>query len=581
MRLIHLLQPFTPAVFQLLRSQRNRVVVGFGALVVVDLIDVTLPLVMKGAFDSIGKSDRFNWFALCYSGLLIVQAALRLTYRTLFPIAQCGFADTLRTTLARAMIGAQPHRAKRLDPGGAVTLLTSDTEQAACVLNDGVVIGTDAALYLILVPLLMLWVHPYVTPFVLIPLLAVPIIARRGERAITHATNAVQGALSQLSSFLDEKLRNHETILLFSLRERFTKRLEVLSVDMRQRIVTATEADARLTSSIQLCGALSMVILVVAGSVLIHRNTISIGGFVALYQYLQLLFWPLIALGLYISITQKAGVAGGRIDRVLRDEPNDLIEDRNGPIPEIPVVVLSEVSVFIPDSGDSIIRDISLTIRPGERIAFVGPTGSGKTTLLESIAGIRPSRGTISFLCGTLPVAAKDAVALCPQEPRLFADTIERNLIFWNRGAPGRDAMKEILHELFSEDEIRGTEEDSFALRQVDGRSGLSGGQRQRIALARTLLSSSPIMLLDNPFSALDPAREAQTIALLDRMVGNRTLIFATNRPAALTLANRIIVLVNGDIVEDCLSTNLENDRASWLARYVRDSQINGGTYHP
>lgn len=552
--------------------------IGAVALVIVDLVDITLPIVMKEAFDAIGDYDRFIWFALGYSFLLILQAALRLTYRTLFPLAQCAFAHGLRTELARSMISSIDDAAIGKKAGEAVTLITSDAEQAACVLNDGAVIGFDATLYLLLVPPMMIWISPLAAIFALIPLIAVPIIAKRGERTITIATERVQQALSALSSFIDEKLRNHETIILFSLRDKLTKLLERLSTQQRQRVIESTYADTNLSSAIQLCGALAMTILVILGSLLIHQGALSIGGFFALYQYLQMLFWPLIALGLYISITQKARVASGRMEVMLERSSPELKNEPSSSLSVIPVLTLSAVSVTVPERREYILDTLNLTINPGERIAIVGPTGSGKTTLLESIAGIRKYTGTITFSHATLSFTAEESVALCPQIPRFFSDSIERNILFWNRGNPDPSAMNKLLDELFTAEERGDAKDKKFLDRIVDSRSGLSGGQRQRLTLARTLLSKPPIVLLDNPFSALDPAREAQTISQLNHWICDRTLIIATNRLAPLALVDRILVLIEGKIVEDGNMEDLKNERTGWFARFFHQQLMNSSS---
>jgi len=578
MHLRSFINPFTSIVSRLCRPHLNRVTIGAGALVIVDLVDITLPLIMKGAFDAIGDYDKFIWFALGYSCLLVLQAALRLTYRTLFPLAQCAFAHSLRTGLARSMISSKYDGAINKKAGEAVTLMTSDAEQAACVLNDGVVIGIDATLYLLLVPPVMIWISPLAALFALIPLIAVPLIAQRGERAITVATERVQQALTALSSFIDEKLRNHETIILFSLRDKLTNLLEKLSTQQRQRVIESTYADTNLSGAIQLCGALAMTILIILGTILIHQEALSIGGFVALYQYLQMLFWPLIALGLYISITQKARVASGRMESVLELGSIESGSNMSNSFTSVPVVTLSEISVIVPERKEAILDTINLTIGPRERIAIVGPTGSGKTTLLEAIAGIRPYDGKIAFSDGTSSFTSEESVTLCPQTPRLFSDNIERNLLFWNRGSPERSAMNELLDELFTAEERFNENDSTFLARIVDARSGLSGGQRQRLTLTRTLLSTPPVVLLDNPFSALDPAREAQTISQLDKWVGDRTLIVVTNRLAPLALVTRILVLVNGKIVQDGSIEDLKNDGTGWFARFFHQQLLNSSS---
>ncbi len=567
------LHPFTPAVLQLCRPHLRRVGIASAALVIVDLIDMALPLVMKGVFDAIGDRGSFVWFALGYAALLMVQSVLRLLYRTLFPLAQGEFAHSLRNALAQAVIRGGDNTREPIRTGDIVPLMTSDTEQAACVLNDGLVIGLDAVLYLAFVPVLMMWVSPVAALPALIPLVAVPFIARRGERAISDATQRVQEALTALSMCVDEKLRNHETVTLFSLRDRLTKILAPLSNSQRERVIDATRADANLTGGIQLCGALAMTILVTVGGIFIHRGALSVGGFVALYQYLTMLLWPLIALGLYLSISQKARVASARLEDLVAAGGVPSMKPRGAQTVQAPTITVNHISVSALHRNEPILRDISFVVHPGERIAIVGPTGSGKTTLIETIASLHPHTGTISFSPADDDpmknrLAALDVITLCPQIPRLFSDSIERNLLYWNRSSVEPATMEAMLDELFTREERASEDGKPFGQRWVDARTGLSGGQRQRLTLARTLLSAPPIVLLDNPFSALDPIREAQTIALIDRWINNRTLIMVTNRPSALALVTRILVMEEGRIKQDGSPEELGADCAGWFATH-------------
>jgi ABC-type bacteriocin/lantibiotic exporter with double-glycine peptidase domain len=263
---------------------------------------------------------------------------------------------------------------------------------------------------------------------------------------------------------------------------------------------------------------------------------------------------------------------------VLERSSPELKNEQSSSLSVIPVLTLSAVSVTVPERRESILDTLNLTINPGERIAIVGPTGSGKTALLEAIAGIRQYTGKITFSHATSSFTAEESVALCPQIPRFFSDSIERNILFWNRGNPDPSAMNKLLDELFTAEERGDAKDKNFLDRIVDSRSGLSGGQRQRLTLARTLLSTPPIVLLDNPFSALDPAREAQTISQLSHWIGDRTLIIATNRLAPLALVNRILVLVEGKIVEDGSMEDLKNERTGWFARFFHQQLMNSSS---
>jgi ATP-binding cassette subfamily C protein CydD len=199
------------------------------------------------------------------------------------------------------------------------------------------------------------------------------------------------------------------------------------------------------------------------------------------------------------------------------------------------------------------LRDVSLTIHPGDRIAIVGPSGAGKSTLLNLLLGFAtPAEGRITVDGVDLATLQLDdwrrQLAWVPQRAHLFATTLMENIRLGHptadaeavAGAVRAAALEEVVREL----------PEGLETRLGERGHGLSSGQRQRVALARAFLRDAPLVLLDEPTARLDSAAEASVLAATDRLIAGRTALLVAHRPALLAGANRVLRVVEGRVTE-------------------------------
>jgi ATP-binding cassette subfamily C protein CydD len=211
-------------------------------------------------------------------------------------------------------------------------------------------------------------------------------------------------------------------------------------------------------------------------------------------------------------------------------------------------------SVTVAYARTTALRDVSLTIRPGERIAIVGPSGAGKSTLLHLLLGfVTPTAGRITV--GGVDLAGVDLdewrrrLAWVPQRPHLFAASLADNI---RLGAP--EASAEALHAAVRDavlDEVVALLPDGLDTRLGERGHGLSSGQRQRVALARALLRDAPVVLLDEPTARLDSGSEAAVLAATRRLVAGRTALLVAHRPALLAEVDRVLRVEDGRVTEE------------------------------
>ncbi|MBX9797082.1 ATP-binding cassette domain-containing protein [Sphingomonas sp.] len=216
-------------------------------------------------------------------------------------------------------------------------------------------------------------------------------------------------------------------------------------------------------------------------------------------------------------------------------------------------VELRGVSFRYPGAAEPVLRDVSLKVAPGERVALLGKVGSGKSTLARLILGLYPPEEGVAMLDGTdirqLDPVFRNSMGAALQESVLFTGTIRENITL---GRPGIDDAEMLrVAQLAGVHEFVGRIANGYDLRLADRGEGLSGGQRQSIALARALAGRPQLLVLDEPTSAMDNHTELALIQRLAEEVQGRTLILITHRPQLLALANRVIVFDQGRIAAD------------------------------
>jgi ATP-binding cassette subfamily B protein len=307
-------------------------------------------------------------------------------------------------------------------------------------------------------------------------------------------------------------------------------------------------------------GAATLIVLLVGGRHVIS-GSISLGDFVAFNAYLGLLVWPTIALGWIVNVFQRGSGALRRLDEVLAAEPDIPPAGAEDPGPAEPVdgdIEIRGLTFFYGGDGERApvpsLREVTLTIEKGSRVALVGPVGSGKSTLANLLARVYPApRGTV-FLGGTdindIPVERlRRSVGYVPQEAFLFSRSLRENIAL---GRP--DATDEEIRDAVALSRLQSDLEMlPEGLETVVGERGvtLSGGQRQRATLARATVGDPRLLILDDSLSSVDADTERAILDELRKRVGDRTCILISHRLSTLAGVDRLIVLDEGRVVED------------------------------
>ncbi|MEM2049876.1 MAG: ABC transporter ATP-binding protein [Thermoproteota archaeon] len=323
---------------------------------------------------------------------------------------------------------------------------------------------------------------------------------------------------------------------------------ETMRTNLRARIVFAM-----IRPSLDAVRTLSYVILILYGGSLVVSGEISIGILIAFYGYAEMFYRPIITLTTFYSTLQAALAAAERVYLFLQVKPS-VVESKEARWIEIKAGKIELKNVHFDYDGNTVFQGLSLQVKPGEIVAIVGPTGAGKTTLTNLILRLYdPKAGEVLIDDHNVKEfsfkSLRKQVALVPQEPVLFNGTILENIRLGNMEAADED-VKRVASEL-GLDELISRMPQKYETIVSPGGGNLSLGERQLISFARAMLKDPKILILDEATSSLDSYTEALLQKAMVKLMKGRTCIIIAHRLSTVKLANRILFLENGRVIEE------------------------------
>ncbi len=437
--------------------------------------------------------------------------------------------------------------------GRVITRLTGDVEAIGELFASGLVsILSDLLLLIgiVVVMLVLSWKLALVT-FCLIPPLV--LLAWWLRLRLGQAYREIRLRLSTLNSYLAEALSGIQIVHLFRQEQRCADEFGERSERLLSTELLSVRWDSTLSALVELASSLSVGVLIWYGGGLASQGALTFGVLVAFIQYTQKFYNPIKDLSAKYTVLQSALAAGEKVIDLL-DEPVGI----TAPPDPLPLQaprgeICFEHVDFAYNSSEPVLRDVSFSVAPGERIGIVGPTGSGKTTLVKLLTRHYDATAGRILLDGTPierfdPVELRRAIGLVPQDVYLFADTVTANI--------GLDNPKISIEAIRrAADVVEATAfiealPNGFDTRLADRGGNLSVGQRQLLAFARALAHDPPVLVLDEATSAIDHETESIVQRGLERLLEGRTAILIAHRLATLRSVDRILVVHHGRIAE-------------------------------
>ena len=545
-----------PTLAGYVRKHAGLFILGGLALIGTNALGLFIPRLLQEGIDSVersGSAGHAASMALLIALIAVGQGAVRIASRLWLFFGARRIEYEMRRDIYDHLLRLPPSYYRARKTGDVVSRATNDLTNVRVLLGPGILNIINTGVVYLAAPVLLLAISPTLTALALLPYPIVLLIARRHVRGIYAKTRESQEALSELSARVQENLSGMAVVKAYVREEAELRTFEALSREYTARSIELSRHRASILPLIGVMGGAGVLIVLVFGGAAVQRGELSLGEFVAFSGYLAMLVWPTLALGWILSLWQRGIASWERMRELLVEVPT--LRDPDAPtLPAGGVRGELRIEGLRIERGGRAILDIdALTVPAGGTLAVVGRTGSGKSTLVEALARVIEIDAGCVFVDDVdltrLPLRAyRAAVGYVPQETFLFSATLAENIAFGRPDASAADIDRVVrAARLESDLAILPDGKDTLV-----GERGitLSGGQRQRAAIARALLLAPKILLLDDCLAAVDLKTEREILEALETELSGRTAIIVSHRLAAARLAQQIVVLEEGRIIE-------------------------------
>jgi ATP-binding cassette subfamily B protein len=465
---------------------------------------------------------------------------------------------------------------RKNNTGDLMARISEDVSKVRMYLGPAIMYGLNLfTLFAILIPY-MISVNARLTLYTLIPLPILSLSIYYVNNIINRKSEEIQRSLSSLSTYVQEAFSGIRVLKAFVREEDSVRQFNVESDDYKDKSISLAKVNALFIPLIMALVGLSSVITVFIGGLEVISGAISPGVIAEFIIYVNMLTWPVASLGWITSIVQRAAASQKRINEFLNTKTN-IISEENTRREIQGDIALQNVDFIYPDSGIHALRNVSFSVEAGQSIAIVGTTGSGKSTIANIIPRMYDiSSGTV--LIDGIDIKKYDLESLrsqigyVPQDVFLFSDTIYSNIAF---GAQEDISEEEVKEAAYIADLKKTLEEfpEGFGTRLGERGITLSGGQKQRVSIARAIALNPKILILDDCLSAVDTKTENTILNGLKDVMKGRTTVIISHRVSSAKLADKIIVLDDGCIVEQGTNESLLAQNGVYKELYDKQLQ--------
>lgn len=395
---------------------------------------------------------------------------------------------------------------------------------------------------------------PKLTLYTILPLPILSVIIYKLSKTIHKRSTIVQEYLSKLNTFTQESFSGIAVIKAYGIEPQTATDFEDLSEQSKQKQLNLTKVQAWFfPMMILLIGASNLLVIYIGGMMYINGEIESLGTIAEFIIYVNMLTWPVATVGWVTSIVQQAEASQKRINAFLKLEP----EISNTVTCSTPIkgdIEFKNVSFTYDDTNIQALKNISFKIPKGKTLAIIGKTGSGKSTILDLIGRLYDvSQGEIMIDGIPLPklnlTDLRQSIGYVPQDAFLFSDTIRNNIKFGKNNATDEEVIEAAKNAHVHKNIVKFTKDYDTVL----GERGitLSGGQKQRVSIARAIIKNPKILLFDDCLSAVDTETEEKILKNLSKISKDRTTVIVSHRISSAKNADYILVLDDGEIVQE------------------------------
>ncbi|QBP40408.1 ABC transporter ATP-binding protein [Paenisporosarcina antarctica] len=556
----------------------KRYTIAISLLLVTNVLEIVPPWLLGESIDAIYQQTLTMKLLMTFIlGLIVVTIVTYLSnFIWIYQLFGGAYVieKQLRSRLMKHFLRMTPSFYEKNRTGDLMARATNDLKAVSTTAGFGILTLIDSSLYMLTIIVAMgVLVSWKLTFFALLPLPILAIIMQILGKRIHEKYMKAQDAFGDMNDSVLEAVAGVRVIRAYVQERQSEKQFDDMTEDVYSKNMEVEKIDALFNPITKILTAVSYIIGLGYGALLVSEGEMSLGDLVSFNIYLGMIIWPMFAIGELVNIMQRGNASLDRVQETL-----DHVEDVKDP--GLPVslerpgrIGFSGVEFQYPKSTTINLSNINVHIEQGHTLGVVGKTGSGKTTFIKQLLREYPvGSGSLSLGGVAIEEQTKNQVrnwiGYVPQDHVLFSRTVRENILFGFPEGTDEDIETAIRLSHFQKD----LEMLPQGLNTLVGEKGvaLSGGQKQRISIARALIKNPEILILDDSLSAVDAKTEAHIIENIQQERIGKTTIITTHRLSAIQHADWIIVLDDGGMIEEGTHEDLLANKGWYKEQFDR-----------
>lgn len=457
--------------------------------------------------------------------------------------------------------------------GDLMNRISEDVSKVRMYVGPAIMYSTTTITLFVVVISYMFYKAPLLTLYAIAPLPILSIAVYRLSVAIHKRSTIVQQYLSKLTTYTQESFSGISVIKAYGIEPRTNDGFVSLSEASKEKNIDLVKVQALFFPlMVLLIGVSNILVIYIGGKQFISGQIDDLGTVVEFLIYVNMLTWPVAVVGWVTSMVQQAEASQKRINEFLKEKPaitNTVAEAT----PISGEIEFKNLSYTYPDTNITALKNVSFSVNPGETLAIIGNTGSGKSTILELIGRLYDVEEGQLYI-DQKPItqvnlnSLRSSIGYVPQDAFLFSDSIRNNIKFGKADASEEEVIEAATNAAVHQN-ILGFNKGYDTVLGERGIT-LSGGQKQRVSIARAIIKDPKILLFDDCLSAVDTETEEEILQNLNKISKNKTTIIVSHRVSSAKNASKIIVLDEGNIIQQGTHNELVNTEGYYKELYAK-----------